>query len=191
MLQLLYSASMYFKKAGLNKDAENPHLKEATALIDQAMDSGRKLIAGIRLPMIEDLGLYHSLREYVNGLFKNTGVKVYTEVNKKKIKKSEIDIVLYRIAQELLINVSKHSEAKNVNVKLFEYETELMLSVRDDGIGFKHDKIFFEEKAMSGHAGLQIAKEKCEMYSGQLLITSKPGFGTKVEVIMPKPFNRG
>jgi signal transduction histidine kinase len=92
-----------------------------------------------------------------------------------------IKIGLFRIFQESLTNVARHSGAKNVNVSLVQKHKQLILSITDDGKGLA------EGKGESKTLGLLGMKERTSGMGGEYNISSKPGEGTTVNVMVPLP----
>lgn len=185
ILQTLYGASIYCKKAKSRQDVDSEYLNKAVALLDETMKTARKLLIGIRSPIIENLGLKRALKDLINVLFKNSGIRIRAEI--ADTQKSEIDIVIYRVTQEMLLNTLKHSRAKNVTVKLEQLENEYKLSISDDGVGFKPDEEFFQNKTLKGHIGLQAAFEKIEMFGGRYTLKSDVEKGTEIQMFVPVP----
>ena len=88
--------------------------------------------------------------------------------------------VLYRIAQEALHNSVKHARATTVEVRLCVLATGIMLEVFDNGVGFN------PEQSFPGHLGLQSMRERVAHLGGTLQITSTPGRGTQIRVVIPQ-----
>ena len=86
---------------------------------------------------------------------------------------------LYRIVQETLSNVRKHSQSKKVAVSLIQEGQEARLTVRDWGVGFD------PESVAKGHFGLEGIRQRVRLLGGRLTIESAPGSGTVVEVVVP------
>ncbi len=94
-------------------------------------------------------------------------------------------IALFRIYQEALNNVMRHSKANNVNVRFWIDDDNAYLEVKDDGKGFKPPEHWIE-LARKGHLGLVGSIERAREVGGQLEVTSKPGKGTLIRAIIPK-----
>lgn len=182
MLQLLYGALIYCRKAEEIND-DRSAIVEAVSLIEQAMDSGRKLISGLR-PSI-DLGLSYCIHEFAQNLFSNYEIKLHEDL--EDVQKSDIDIVLYRISQELLMNVVKHSKAKNCWITIKNKLSSIDLIISDDGRGFDFEEKMIQKKISDGHIGLHTMIERAESLGGACRIESKPNGGTAVAVMIPKP----
>jgi two-component system nitrate/nitrite sensor histidine kinase NarX len=92
-----------------------------------------------------------------------------------------------RIIQEALTNVRKHTRADKAYVSLAENEGEFILTVEDNGQGFKLEK---SQENESGHVGMQIMRERAESLGGSMEISTQPGRGTKITVRAPLPARR-
>ncbi|HEY1131664.1 MAG TPA: ATP-binding protein [Roseateles sp.] len=90
----------------------------------------------------------------------------------------EVDMALYRVAQEALSNALRHAHATAVDVRLDDSPDGVRLSVRDDGLGFDAD-------ADTGGLGLLGARERAAVLGGELRVHSSPGKGTQVELWLP------
>ena len=86
-----------------------------------------------------------------------------------------LEPALFRVTQEALSNVARHSEADQVEVELTRQEDDLVLTISDDGRGF--DSAAQESRGF----GLQSMQERVEALGGQLLVQSEPGQGTKIQ----------
>lgn len=92
----------------------------------------------------------------------------------------EKSIILYRMIQEIINNIIKHSEAKHIDIKLNAAENLFILVFKDDGIGFNVD-----EKLNNGGAGLLNLQNRAKLINAQLTIQSTPGNGTVFTIQMP------
>ena len=107
------------------------------------------------------------------------GIPVSCEVDEKLANLSRgAALVLYRIAQEALGNVAKHSKAKQVEVRLSRVDGNVTLTVADDGIGFVPN-------AHPGGLGLINMRERVRQLNGTFEFDSKPGVGTTVRATVP------
>jgi hypothetical protein len=89
-------------------------------------------------------------------------------------------IILYRMVQEVLNNMIKHSQARQIEILLEGRETGMILVLTDDGIGFN-----VEEKLTSGGAGLHNLRSRANLISAQLTIVSAPASGTQITIKLP------
>ena len=89
---------------------------------------------------------------------------------------------IFRIMQECIVNVCRHSKAKHLKVLLKDYTDHIEIHVDDDGIGFNLD----EAKKKERHFGLLILEERVKLMSGKIKVSSTFGKGTKIHVFIPK-----
>jgi signal transduction histidine kinase len=132
---------------------------------------------------LEDLGLVMAVRSFCNEVARQTNVAVeFSDVNVPRFLPSEISLCLYRIVQEALRNVVKHSGSKTAAVKLSMGTGEIRLTISDSGKGFDL------EVAKGGEGlGLVSMVERARFAGGDLSINSVPDGGTQVEVRIPLP----
>jgi signal transduction histidine kinase len=91
----------------------------------------------------------------------------------------DVEQCIYRVAQEAVTNVAKHAKAKTLNVNLEFTEEKVTLTVHDDGVGFD-----VEKKDKANNYGLQGMQERAQLVGGELTVTSKPGEGTTVKLVV-------
>jgi len=128
------------------------------------------------------LGLRFAITEACRQFTKKTGIAV--ECNCTDIRAEHLDkhivLAFFRVAEEALANIAKHSHAKNVGMKVSQNSMELVLQVSDDGVGFDEAT----SKAATGIGFLRI-KERLRQIGGSLAVWSQPGCGTSIEVHAP------
>jgi PAS domain S-box-containing protein len=152
--------------------------------IARQLDTDLELIvATLRPPALDDLGLVAALTHYVKrwSLHFNIHAELHANGIESDRLKDEIDIALYRITQEALNNVAKHAQAGNVGILLDGGSDRVSLIVEDDGVGFE------AERADGVHQrfGLIGMRERAGLLGGTLDIESKQGSGTTVVVRIP------
>jgi signal transduction histidine kinase len=98
---------------------------------------------------------------------------------------SDVEIALFRIAQEALMNAGKYAEAQTVTVSPSFTEETVELVVQDDGVGFDRDGR--RSPSRRGGLGLYGMRERAELLGGTLTIDSAPGQGTQVALVAPLP----
>jgi signal transduction histidine kinase len=91
----------------------------------------------------------------------------------------EVAVNFYRVAQEALINISKHAQAQHVNISLFCEDSQLTMTVQDDGLGFDTPHTLHELTAKN-HFGLVGMRERVDLIGGEWSLKSVPGGGTTV-----------
>jgi PAS domain S-box-containing protein len=160
------------------------HVESMTQLIDSAVSVTRRVITDLHPAILDDLGLVASL-EWQSGQFhKRTGIacKVIGAEDKddeRKLDKTQA-INLFRIFQEALTNVSRHSGATKVDVELHQGDEEIILSVSDNGRGLPEGHII-----ASTSYGMRGMRERVTQLDGQIKFDNPPGGGLCVTVILP------
>ena len=166
----------------------------AQELAAAALDETRSAIAGLRPPILDDLGLAASL-ESLSHSFPQLDVQV--EATRSRMTE-HVEIAVYRTAQEALQNVAKHANAHHVRVRLYLQRDRMVLEVADDGTGFDPAAV----GAMGATAGpgrwrdggngepptgfgLAAMRERAELLGGRLELASSPERGTTVRLTVP------
>jgi signal transduction histidine kinase len=162
------------------------HLQD---LLNINIEELRRLLLGLRPPMLDDLGLFTALETHLNSFGKETGFSVSLVLPEERPRFTRnAQINLFRIIQEALNNVQKHSSASRVSVGLEAADGRLQLTVSDDGRGFAARKLRSKHRNM----GFASMRERAELLGGELSVDSKPGEGTLVSLNVPlKPILEG
>ncbi|HEY7832678.1 MAG TPA: sensor histidine kinase [Ktedonobacterales bacterium] len=156
------------------------HLTEAENLATQTQQELIALIRALHPAAIADKGLAAVLRDYTGDWARQTGIAVDLRLQGERATPLAIEEALYRVAQEALANVARHSGARAVVLRLAWDDAALRLSVRDDGAGFD------PSRAAGRGLGLASMRERVEALSGSLTLASGPD-GTTVEACVPLP----
>ena len=168
-------------RALIDRDTEaaGSHLVQADELVRQAQKELNVLIHEMRPAALEGQGLASALREYAARW--SQGSEVPTEVNVRGEREVplEVEQTIFRIAQEALANVAKHSGAKKSVLDLAYDADTVTLRVTDDGIGFDPAKTSDEG------FGMRSMRERAVRLGGSVEVHSKPGAGTEVVCICP------
>jgi signal transduction histidine kinase len=144
----------------------------------------RGLMATLRPPVLDELGLGLALADQLDSFERRTGIMCFLDTDRDARLEPEIETVLYRVAQEALINVAKHSRAHHVWVYLRTDIDRADMQVRDDGIGFDPSSV--NGLTGRGHFGLAGMRERVEMAGGRYRLLSSPGGGTAIRVRLPR-----
>lgn len=156
-------------------------LKQMTA---QVLQSVRRFSRGLRPPVLDDLGLLPAL-EGLKADLASEGIETELRiVGAGRRMSSEVELTLFRIVQEALNNVTRHSEASRVLVDVVFDEGRVKVVIQDNGQGFKvPDRV--EDIVATGKLGLIGMQERARLLGGTLAIRSEPGAGTTVIVDVP------
>ncbi|WP_300007510.1 GAF domain-containing sensor histidine kinase [Pseudonocardia sp.] len=148
----------------------------ARGLADLSMDEARSAIGGLRPPVLDDLGLSGGLTSLARSL---PQLPVTVDVAEVRLPEAR-ELALYRIAQEALQNVVKHSGAAHARLSFAVDGATARLEIVDDGCGFHPDE-------KSDGYGMHSMTERAELVGGAVTVRSRPGGGTSVRVTLPLP----
>jgi signal transduction histidine kinase len=156
-------------------------LDEILALIDNTINSVRRIITELRPQLLDDLGLTAAIEWQVNEFSKNSGIDCSLQISPEEIETdSEKAIALFRILQEALTNIARHSEATCVDIKLEGKSTAIEMAITDNGKGIS-DENMNNVKSF----GLMGMRERARYFGGIVIIQSVPAHGTTVIVSIP------
>jgi two-component system, NarL family, sensor histidine kinase UhpB len=157
--------------------------REIGAILDQAETELRRLAHELRPMILDELGLVPALQFLADRVSKRARLAVRLESSLEGRQPALVETALYRIVQEALANVIRHSGASNVKIELSsDARTKLRCVVRDDGVGF--DQAVLSGKGNSG-LGLVGIRERLKAIRGTLQIRSEPGRGTELLAEIP------
>ncbi len=178
-LRMLHSAPL---RSGAGAGELRAALEEGIELIDAEIDSVSALIAELRPPALDEIGLGPALRGLAERKSREGGVAidvlVRLEEGDGRRLPQETESTLYRIVQEALNNVAKHAGASRAEALVEQTGGVIGVTVRDDGRGF-------DPEAVSGGFGLTGIRERVELAGGKLQIDAEPGRGTTVLATIP------
>ncbi len=157
---------------------------EVGALIEGAITQLRSISHLLHPPLLEEAGLRSAIQWYLEGLTKRCGIRTFLQVEPPNFPRlpADLETALYRIIQEALTNVFRHSGAKNAWVVLVRDENQVCVSVRDDGKGIPEEIVMLQP----GSAGVGIAgmRQRLSELRGELRLQNTDP-GTLVEVVVP------
>jgi PAS domain S-box-containing protein len=158
---------------------------DSIALVDGAIARMRDLAQDLRPPLLDELGLESSLRSYMERETGRAGIQFQPKIaGLQRRPPLAVETACFRVAQEALTNVIRHSRARNVEVELDVVGNALQLVVRDDGQGF--DVVAARKRAARGESqGLISMQERISLAGGELEIDSGPGRGSAVRARFP------
>ena len=160
---------------------------ELLEYLDQVIDNVRRLSRDLSPSILEDLGLLAALKYLADGLAKYVTVEQSFEVaDLNALFPPESRIIIYRIFQECLHNITKHAGPCRVSVALRQDDGGVILSIDDDGVGFDVAQIAKRDASRRG-LGLAALDERSRMLGGSCQFWSRQGVGTKVVCRIPIP----
>jgi len=159
----------------------NKKVQSAYTLVSDTIKTVQKITSELRPGMIDDLGLVSTLEWYVDEYKERTNIKINLNV---KINESDIPdehkISIYRIIQEALTNVARHSNATRVSIKFEKQGKDIIIVIKDSGRGITEEQI---NKLDS--FGMMGMKERTVIAGGQFKISGEKNKGTKISVSLP------
>ncbi|NOH01875.1 MAG: sensor histidine kinase [Chloroflexi bacterium] len=157
-------------------------LKELETLAEQTIENLRRLTRALRPIYLEDLGLVTALEMLARETSQNNHLAVdFQKTGRERRLSREVELSLYRIAQEALNNTVKHSNASRANLKIAFEDSEIQMEVGDNGDGFAVPNSP-TEFAPAGHFGLLGVHERADLIGARLELESALGKGTRLKV---------
>lgn len=178
--KIQYCEEISKKNPELLKDELDDLLKTVHNTIDQS----REIISNLRPELIDTMGLVPALQRHITNFENDTGIKVIADLPKKLQISSRVSICLFRVAQEALMNVYKHSEAKKVEIKLEKQNGKIIFIIADNGKGFDNSEGAPWLKNQN-RLGLLSIKERIEAVGGNLVINTGINIGCRIETEVP------
>jgi len=180
--------ALMFGLSLLEQDINQPELilarvAELKQLTDQVLEDLHRLAIDLRPASLDYIGLVSALEQLVKDTDQRYSLKAQFKAvrfSQKDRQPDYVETALYRIVQEALTNVVRHSNANHVDVILEKRDDKIVIMVEDDGIGFDTTLIHKQ-----GHLGLLGIQERAQMLAGDINIESKPGGGTTLVVEVP------
>lgn len=166
---------------------ENPgqvlaDLKRTKNIITNTIQEVRSISQNLRPVILDDLGLVPALRTLCDEFSQSTTLTVrFEEYQITGPHRAGIEIAIYRICQEALNNIARHSDATEATVEIYNRSSHLLLLIQDNGRGFDVNQMM---KTKSG-SGLINIKERAELVGGSIQIESQIGLGTEIIVEIP------
>lgn len=161
-------------------------LNELETLAERTVADLRRMTRALRPIYLEDLGLVTALEMLARETSESNSLHVHFQKSGEERRLThEVELALYRIAQEALSNVVRHANATSATVSIHFDKDKIRLEVRDDGVGFQMPKSP-TDFAPAGHFGLLGIHERADLIGGRLEIQSEVGQGTRLSVQLNK-----
>lgn len=184
LIQQMTGAVMQMQAADV-KIAQNPtrakeQLGQAVQMLRECIAEARRLMSGLRPPVLDEEGVVAAIDYLVQELRKEIHDVTFVNTTQFERLAAPLENTLFRITQESINNLRRHSHASQAAIRLSDEDHQIHLMVRDDGVGF-------DQKSVSpDRFGLKGIIERAELLGGSAHITSSPGDGTTVDVFLPK-----
>jgi signal transduction histidine kinase len=174
--KLMLEGSLYAEGIDLKQK-----ITEAQAIFDQIIGDIRRISHDLSPSILQEFGLKAALENLCNNFMKASGIHVDVRVDLYDVKPDEMtSTYLFRISQEGLNNIQRHSGATEVKVILSKVNDGILLDIEDNGCGFR-----IKEVSKREGNGLYNIRERVNILKGNLSIKSCPGQGTKIQVRTP------
>jgi len=172
-----------------NGNGETGLIEEIKTQVSGVLNDMRNLSKTLSQDFVSDFGLEKSLEIELNRIDKTGFIKTALNVYGEPFKfDGKVEIVLFRVCQELITNALKHSEANKLGVELDYSADKLVMTVKDDGRGFNRSRLAGRSPEMSGR-GLINMENRVKIIGGVLNLESEEGRGTKATIVI-KPSAR-
>lgn len=176
--QILASSQLYLRMAK-NTELNEPHplIDGVNKFINIAINEIRNLSHSLISPFIEEYDLSDAIDHLIEIISRSSELIFHKEikgVDENMISK-KLKLAIYRIVQEQVNNILKYASARNIHIKLIQENTQLLLSIKDDGVGFD------PSKKASG-IGLMNIRTRASLFNGEVSIISSPGNGCELRV---------
>ena len=162
-------------------DAPDDRRASMLSMVDETIASVRRISTDLRPLMLDDLGLNAAIEWLAEGWERRMGISVRLRLcaDDPPLGQS-VSIALYRMVQEALTNVARHAHATKVKIAIWHEDGELVLTVRDNGVGFTEPSMYHD-----GSHGLMGIRERAYMLGGTMEIGNSPGGGGRIAVRLP------
>jgi len=170
--------------AAVHPESIQQQISRTQLLVEGGVDIVHQFARSLRPTMLDDLGLIPALKTFMQGFMEETCIRVSLRAVAKIEKSSDaVRTTLYRIAQEALTNVARHSNASHAEVCIEFLDGKICMTIMDDGRGFDVNAKTGQNR--SNRLGLIGMRERVEMLGGIFLVTSTIGQSTTVSVEIP------
>jgi signal transduction histidine kinase len=164
---------------------------ETSRYVEQIIENVRRIAADLSPSILEDLGLFASLRWLVENFSKQHAINVDLDMDDvDHYFSQETRVNLFRVFQETLTNISKHARAKTVSIVVKRKKDAVYFRVTDDGRGFNPGRSPERDPALKG-MGLAAMKERVHLSGGTFEVRTQPGKGTSIRFDIPTAIPRG
>jgi signal transduction histidine kinase len=175
---LMYVDAYYESRAADSAEALS-ELESARNLLRRSIAEARRMISGLRPPIIDEQGIVAAIEYLVNEM-STAGLAIEFSHSIQFDRLAPlVEAAIFRIVQEGLINVQRHSQSQHATVTIRQLHQQLHLEVRDFGVGFD------PAHTGDGHFGLQGIHERARLVGGSSTIRSTPGNGASIVVTIP------
>jgi two-component system sensor histidine kinase UhpB len=168
----------------IRQNVTNPEaisrINKVSALVGETIKTVQRLTSRLRPQIIDDLGLDAAIEWHTKEFSQRFGVKINLDLDHSIVISPDASLTVFRIMQESLTNIARHSKATHVDIKFKETDGQINFRISDNGIGITEDEI--KSKKSFGLIGM---KERAASLDGTIEITYKKGIGTTILLTFP------
>lgn len=163
-------------------------IDDLEALVDEALQEVRTASYLLHPPLLDEAGIASAARWFVEGFANRSGIDVHCEIpDRLERPPRDCELVLFRVLQESLTNVHRHSQATSANIRIARQRGEVHLEITDNGRGIPEEHVRrFNTSANKAGVGITGMRERVRELGGHLEIRSEPG-RTSILVALPLP----
>jgi signal transduction histidine kinase len=166
-----------------DKNGARDLVKRARTELSEEIGSLRQMMSDLRPPILDEGGLEAALADHLSSWTGVSGIETRLEAAPHGLLSLDSETVVYRVVQEALVNVAKHSRADLTTVSISQSGNGIQVVVRDNGRGFEAPSQ--PDLLRGSHFGLVVMRERVELASGRFEIRSAPRTGTEVVIWLP------
>jgi signal transduction histidine kinase len=183
--QILAVAKLYIQMARKNEKDREINLEKSCGFIVNVIDEIRRISKVLVLPGMHIIGLFDNIKNLLHDLALVHPIKI--KFHKENIAEKDLDeklqLTIFRIVQEQVNNILKHSKAAHASISLSRQGNEILLLISDDGKGCDIQKERKPAGIING-VGIINIKSRSELYGGSVTIISQPGAGYELKVVL-------
>lgn len=162
------------------------HTGRIREILNRTLSELRNISQDLRPSLLDDLGLVPALRNLAEELSQFTGIDIEFDAYEMTQRlPSRLETTIYRICQEALNNIARHSQAREASIQLYKRDKTIVLLIQDDGVGFDTEDSSEERMENSSGSGIINIRERIEGLGGVFNIESQPGQGTELIIEIP------
>jgi two-component system sensor histidine kinase UhpB len=175
--QTLTAVALQAERAAQSPTLQDDALREIHATVLHSLEDVHRIGRELRPEALDDLGLVDALIALTSRIEHQSDVRIHRDLSRRLPKVSkEVELVIYRVAQEALTNALRHGRCSTVEISLRELRGALVLAVRDDGVGLP---------AVRHEGGIGGMRERAQLVGGELALGLRSGGGTVVRLAVP------
>lgn len=156
-------------------------LASVTNLIDETINSVRKISTRLRPRLLDDLGLFPAIEMQVREFQTRTGIRCIIKLPKSEVvSNKDMSLAIFRIFQEAMTNIARHANATHVQIKSYVDLGKFYMEIKDNGVGIKNN-----DSVENTSLGILGMKERAALLNGEVLVDKNYKDGTFIQLVIP------